>query len=198
MNARLRTLHLASTQVQNVKIAVLAEMGRYFPFLEMLRLENWKVQVDVPTKVVPIKTLRGLSLLGMEFTDTKPFGGVGTVLSTYVAAFPTLEYLILGARELVGWKIFSRRKPELRGLFSRLTMSRLRVLWLRGWSIDYADLLALEAEMVRFLVVEECKGMNGGWIKAVQGKWTGVSVIETDTPIKDGIDFHVAKIRQSQ
>ena len=163
----------------------------------MLRVENWKVQVDVPTQCVSIKTLRGLSLLGMEFAETKQFGGVGNVLSAYLAAFPTLEYLVLGAREQVGWKIFSRR-PELRGLFSRLDIPRLQVLWLRGWSVDYADVLALEAETVRFLVVEECKGLNGGWIKAVQGKWTGVSVIETDTPIKDGIDFRVAKIRQPE
>jgi hypothetical protein len=199
MNTRLRILQLGCVQVQNVKFGVLAEMGRWFPLLEMLRLENWKVHVDVASKVVPIKTLRGLSLLGIEFADTKPYGGVGAVVSAYVAAFaPTLEYFILGARDMDRWKIFSR-KPELRNLFSRLQTPRLKVLWLRGWSVDYAELLGLEARGLRFLVVEECKGMNGGWIKAVQGKWTGISVIETDTPIKEGVDFRaVAKARRQQ
>jgi hypothetical protein len=197
MNTRLRILQLGCCAPQTVKFGVLAEMGRWFPLLEMLRLENWKVFVDVASKVVPIKTLRGLSLLGMEFVDTKSYGGVGVVLSAYVAAFaPTLEYFILGAKDPDRWKIFSR-KPELRGLFSRLQTPRLKVLWLRGWSVDYADLLSLEACAVRFLVVEECKGMNGGWIKAVRGKWTGVAVIESDTVIKGGVDFRaVAKAGQ--
>ena len=198
INAHLRTLHLGCGAVQTVKFATLAEMGWYFPSLEMLRLENWKVQVECATKVVPIKTLRGLSLLGIDFCDTKGFGGLGPVISTYVAAFPGLEYFILGVREkdLLRWKKIFNRKPELKGLFSRVKTPKLKVLWLRGWIVDYADLLSLEAAM-RFLVVEECKGMNGGWLKAVHGKWPGISVIERDTPIKEGIDFRAeaAKVR---
>ena len=138
------------------------------------------------TKVVPIKTLRGLSLVGIDVEKN----GFVKMLSMYLKAFPALEIVFLGARELdvLGWKLFVR-KPELRGLFKEIELPKLKCLWLRAWSIDFEDLVSLKADALQWIVFEECKGMNGGWKRIVNGKWNRAVVIESDTRLKHGIDF---------
>src|SRR5436190_23855167 len=112
------------------------------------------------------------------------------MLSAYVSTFPALEILVLGAREvnLLGWKLFVN-KPELRGAFNGLELPKLKCLWLRAWIVDCQELLSLKTSTLQWIVVEECKGMNGGWIKAVRGKWPRAVVIESATRLKDGVNF---------
>lgn len=40
INPWLRTLHLSSLTCQSIKFSTLADLGKYFPLLEMLRIEN--------------------------------------------------------------------------------------------------------------------------------------------------------------
>ena len=186
INARLRSLQVSCASIQSVRFQNLAELGNFFPLLEMLRIENWRFLDVNTTKVVPIKTLRGLSLVGI---DVEKNGFVRTLLM-FLKAFPALEILFLGARqmEVLGWKLFVR-KPELRGLFTELEFPRLKCLWLRAWSIDFEDFMLLKADSLQWIVFEECRGMNGGWKKIVGEKWNGAVVIESDTRFKQGIDF---------
>jgi hypothetical protein len=157
----------------------------------MLRIENWKVIVEGNEKIAPIRTLRGLSLVGFDVVDKKkgpmPFT---TLLSTYLSSLPSLEILFLGARDMdyLGLKIFVRR-PELGSIFAKLRLPKLKVLWLRSWEVDCQDLMMLKADRLRWLMVEECKGMNGGWVKAVTAKWKGIVVVESAERLKDGVDF---------
>jgi hypothetical protein len=195
-NFKLRTLHLStSTLFQKVKFEVLADMGKFFPLLEMLRIENWKVIVEGNEKIAPIRTLRGLSLVGFDVVDKKkspkPFA---MVLSTYLSCLPSLEMLFLGARDMdyLGLKLFVRR-PELGSIFAKLCLPKMKVLWLRSWEVDCQDLMMLKADRLRWLMVEECKGMNGGWVKAVSAKWKGIVVVESAERLKDGIDFFALK-----
>ena len=182
INARLRSLQISCTAIQNVNFSVLGDLGKFFPRLEMLRIENWRI-IDIG-QVTPIRTLRGLSLVGI---DVKKNGFV-RMLSTYLRAFPALEILFLGAREtnILGWKFFVRR-PELRGIFKGIKLPKLKCLWLRAWAVDCQDLVSLKSNALGWIVIEDCKGLNGGWIKAVEGD--GAIVIESDTGFKDGIDF---------
>jgi len=197
INARLRTLQLSTLTPQTIKFSVLAELGRFFPLLEMLRIENWKFEVNGEEKIAPIMTLRGLALVGIDIIETKksdhPYANI---LSKYLCELTQLEILMLGARDtdLLGWKLFVR-KPEMGLLFKRLQLSRLKFLWLRGWAVDCMDLLSLKASFLKWLVLEECKGMNGGWVKAIRGYWTDIVVVESDIRLKDGIDLYTWKRR---
>jgi len=188
INARLRTLQISSTTMQNVNFSILADLGKFFPLLEMLRIENWKLSMDKcdETRITPILTLRGLSLVGIDLATAK---GFTKMLSVYVQSFPLLEILVLGAREtdILGWKLF-KKKPELQGLFNGLDLPKLKCLWLRSWIVDCQELVSLKTNVLRWIVVEECKGMNGGWIKSVKSKWKDAVVIESDTRL-NGIDF---------
>jgi hypothetical protein len=151
----------------------------------MLRIENYKIIEDGKTKITPIRTLRGLGLLAIDGKQ----GCLGW-LTGYISSFPALEILVLGAKEkdALGWKLFVR-KPDLGRIFAEMELPRLNVVWLRGWKLDCGDLVALRAERLRWIALEDCKGMNGGWIKAVTGKWKGVVVVESDSRFKDGVDF---------
>jgi len=197
INARLRTLQLACPTAQTVKFSVLADLGKYFPLLEMMRLENWKIEVDGTEKVSPILTLRGLALVGLDIVEAKtsshPFANM---LSKYLCDLVQLEILMFGARDtdVLGWKLFVR-KPEMGPLFVGYSLPKLKFLWLRGWVIDCLDLLALKANSLKWLVLEECKGMNGGWVKALRNNWKDIVVVESDTRLKDGIDLFTWKKR---
>jgi hypothetical protein len=195
-NSKLRKLHLStSTLCQKVKFEVLADLGKFFPLLEMLRIENWKVIVEGKEVITPIPSLRGLSLVGFDVVDRrKSLQPFERVLSEYVASFPSLEILFLGARDMdyLGLKLFIRR-PELGTTFSCLCLPKLRVLWLRSWQMNCDDLMKLTAEKLNWLIIEECKGMNGGRMKAVRAKWKGIVVHENEGRLKDGINFFALK-----
>lgn len=159
----------------------------------MLRIENWKIipDGDRDLQVQPMFGLRGLSLVGIDFSGRKDKDFVN-MLSKFIAAFRNLEMLFLGAKETIamwGWTWFGPKPVGLQGLFDGMQLPDLQVLWLRGWTLDCADLLSLKSDKLRFVVIEECKGMNGGWIKAVMGKWKGAVVVESETRLKDGVDF---------
>lgn len=87
-------------------------------------------------------------------------------------------------------------KPKLGKVFNEMDLPKLKVLWMRAWIMDCEDLLTLKAENLQFLVVEECKGMNGGWIKAASRKWKGLTVVETDTRLSEGFDLVARKVRR--
>lgn len=55
------------------------------------------------------------------------------------------------------------------------------------------DLMKLKAEKLNWLIIEECKGMNGGRMKAVCAKWKGIDVHENEGRLKDGINFFALK-----
>jgi hypothetical protein len=189
INARLRVLHLGCVTGHIIEFGILAEMGKFFPLLEMLRIENWRMTVEGEEKITPINTLRGLSLIGIEILDTKKSEStLARVLSGYLSTMSKLEILVLGARDTVGWKLFVRR-AEMGPLFPGIQLPHLKFLWLRSWSIDCHDLLSLKAKYLKWLVLEECKGMNGGWIKALTGHWKGLTIIESDTKLKDGVNL---------
>lgn len=194
VNANLRVLHISASTCQLVKFCVLADLGKFFPLLEMLRIANWKIMGDVNESVTSIRTLRGLSLIGLDMESKKLT--FAKMLSGYIATFPSLEIVVLGARETdaLGWKLFVMR-PKLGKLFADMELPRLKVLWLRAWIVDCEDLMLLKAENLRFLVIEECKGMNGGWIKAASRKWQGLTVVETDSQLKEGFGL-VARMVQ--
>jgi len=196
INARLRTLQLSTSIPQTVKFSVLADLGRFFPLLETLRIENWKIEVDGGEKVAPIMTLRGLALVGIDVVDKKSNSPFADLLSEYLRELTQLEILMLGARDIdvLGWKLFVR-KPEMGRLFGRLYLANLRFLWLRGWVVNCVDLLSLKAPRLKWLVLEECKGINGGWIKAVRGHWRDIIIVESDIRLKDGIDLFTWKKR---
>jgi hypothetical protein len=194
VNAGLRVLHIATSTSQSVKFCVLADLGKFFPLLEMLRIENWKIIGDTNENVTPIRTLRGLSLVELDMESKKQT--FAKILSRYIATFPSLEIVFLGARETdaLGWKLFVM-KPKLGKLFADMNLPRLKVLWLRAWIVDCEDLMSLKAENLQFLVVEECKGMNGGWIKAASRKWKGLTVVETDSQLKEGFGLAARMIK---
>jgi hypothetical protein len=193
INARLRTLQLSTLAPQTVKFSVLAELGRFFPLLEMLRIENWKLEVDGGEKVAPIMTLRGLALVGIDVIETRPKKSeypFANVLSKYLSQLTQLEILMLGGRDMdaFGWRLFVR-KPEMGPLLGKLQFTKLKFLWLRGWVLSCVDLLQLKALWLKWLVFEECRGINGGWLKAFNRHWRGVVIVESDIRLKDGIDL---------
>ena len=195
VNCSLRVLHISSSISQSVKFCVLADLGKFFPLLEMLRIENWKLVCNADEYVTPIHTLRGLSLVGLDTESKKQT--FAKILSRYIANFPALEILVLGAKDkdLLGWRLFVM-KPKLGKLFDQMELPKLKVLWMRAWILDCEDLLTLKAEKLQFLVVEECKGMNGGWIKAASRKWKGLTVVETDTRLSEGFDLVARGVRR--
>jgi len=195
VNCSLRVLHISSSISQSVKFCVLADLGKLFPLLEMLRIENWKLVCNADEYVTPIHTLRGLSLVGLDTESKKQT--FAKILSRYIAKFPALEILVLGAKDkdLLGWRLFVM-KPKLGRIFDQMELPKLKVLWMRAWILDCEDLLTLKAEKLQFLVVEECKGMNGGWIKAASRKWKGLTVVETDTRLSEGFDLVARRVRR--
>ena len=194
VNASLRVLHISASASQNVKFCVLADLGKFFPLLEMLRIANWKIIGDTNDEVSPMRTLRGLSLIELDLESKKQT--FAKILSRYITSFPSLEIVVLGARETdaLGWKLFVM-KPKLGKLFADMELPRLRVLWMRAWIVDCKDLMSLKAENLQFLVIEECKGMNGGWIKAASRKWKGLTVVETDSQLKEGFGLVARMVR---
>ena len=194
MNARLRCLHISCSQTQSVKFSVLADLGKFFPCLEMLRIENWRICPEKEKISNPIYTLRGLSLVGIDFVGVylseRRTGEFVKMLSRFIACFPGLEYLFIGAKQtpnVWGWNILT--PPKLSNLFNGMELTKLKVLWLRGWTIDCVDILSLKTNALQYVVIEECKGVNGGWIKGVMSKWKRANVIESDTRFKNGVDF---------
>jgi hypothetical protein len=194
VNSSLRVLHITASTSQNVKFSILADLGKFFPLLEMLRIENWKVVGDTNECITPIRTLRGLSLVGLDSESKKQT--FAKILSRYIANFPALEILFLGAREtdVLGWKLFVM-KPRLGKVFADMDLPKLKVLWLRAWIVDCEDLMSLKADNLQFLVTEECKGMNGGWIKAASRKWKGLTVVETDSRLNEGFDLVARSVK---
>ena len=193
INFRLRTLHVSCTSTHNVSISILTELSKFFPLLEMLRIENWKLVGDIADESVPFLYLRGLSLLNIEIMDTKKTNPNASVLARYLRTLPSLEIVVLGAKEIdvLGLKL-PFRKQDLGKVFEEAQLPNLKVFWLRSWMVDYQDLLAVQSTRVQWVVVEQCKGLNGGWIKAVQGKWKGAFVVESDTRM-NGVDFFAWK-----
>jgi len=108
-------------------------------------------------------------------------------------SLPSLEILVLAAKEVdvLGLKL-PFRKHQLGKVFEEAQLPNLKVFWLRNWTVDYQDLLAVQSTHVQWVVVEQCKGLNGGWIKAVQGKWKGAFVVESDLRLS-GVDFFAWK-----
>ena len=185
INARLKSLQVGCVTVHTVKFSMLADLGKYFPRLELLRIENWKIVVDeTAQKITPIHTLRGLSFLGINITGAKrrKDNVSAKVLSDYIGVFSSsLRVLVLGIREteLLRWSFFTY-KPSLGCVFRGKKFPSLRTLWLRACVIDCHDFLSLKGDNLRYIVLEGCKGLNGGWIKAFKAKWKGVVVYETD------------------
>jgi hypothetical protein len=185
INARLRSLQISCSTIHTVNFSFLAELGRYFPLLELLRIENWRILVDKKLpEITPMYSLRGLSLVGIDVIESKKAktNVFARMLATYIRTFPALEILVLGAREMdvLGWKLFVR-KPELGAVFNGMELPRLKVLWLRAWVVNCSDLLSLRSDTVEWVIVEACRGLNGGWVKAVEEKWKKAVIFETDT-----------------
>lgn len=110
-------------------------------------------------------------------------------MAGYIGCFPALEMLVLGAKtQIFSWK-GPFRQVNLGKIFAGLQLPKLKVLWLRGWTLEVEDLLSLKAVGLQWIVLEQCKGMNGGWIKAIMGRWKGIIVVESAERLNDGVDF---------
>ena len=189
INTRLRTLHLSSSTVQTVPFSHLASLGSFFPLLEFLRLENWRLtSVGETESLVAIKSLRGLALVSLDVEKKELYT---VVLAKLIHAFPSLEILMLGTREsdLWGWKIFNRKRELGPSFFESVNLQKLKVLWLRRFTFDPVAFLRLHTPILQFAVLEECRGSNGGWVKACRNRWAGITVVESPVEIRDGVDF---------
>jgi len=189
INTHLRTLHLCSSSVQPVPFSQLASLGSFFPLLEFLRLENWRLtDVGETQRLVVIKSLRGLALVSLDVEKKESYA---MVLAKLIPAFPSLEILMLGRREpeLWGWKIFNRKRELGPSFFESVNLQKLKVLWLRGFTFDPVAFLKLQAPLLQFAVLEECRGSNGGWLNAFRNKWATITVVESSVKLRDGVDF---------
>jgi hypothetical protein len=196
INTHLRTLHLSSSSIQPVSYVHLASLGSFFPRLEFLRVENCRVtNIRRDQGVVTIKSLRGLALVSLDIEKGESLTGI---LTRLIPAFPALEILMLGTRDtpdLWGWKLFNRKRELGRMFFETVQLTKLRVLWLRGFNFDAAAFLKFHAGALRFVVLEACRGSNGGWVKGCRSKWPGVIVVESPVKMKDGVDFAGQRMR---
>jgi hypothetical protein len=162
-------------------------------------VENCRVTNVRPDQgVVTIKSLHGLALVALDIEKGESFTGI---LTRLIPAFPALEILMLGTRDmpdLWGWKLFNRKRELGRMFFETVSLANLRVLWLRGFTFDAAAFLKFHTGLLQFVVLEGCRGSNGGWVKGCRNKWPGVIVVESPVKMKDGVDFAGQRKRQEE